>query len=180
MIVIWGSGVYGKVDEVPRLFHVATRFGHLYYVPLIPLGSVVVLQNSPDGFYGVSIPFSGKSIILAWLRAVLVLGAIAGVVYGAIQLFDGNYNQGAGFLLGAAIALGGWVYSKKARNINRASYARAVQLGELLDMSEEARLMIEVAYGQMSAEEAANRLAAASPAGGHEELPRRAVEPGVG
>ena len=164
MIVIWGSGVYGKVDEVPRLFHVATRFGHLYYVPLIPLGSVAVLENSADGFQGVNIPLSGKSVIFAWLRAILVVGAIAGTIYGLVQLSEGHGSEGFGFLIGAAVALGGWVYSKKARGINRASYARAVQLGELLGISEEARLMIEVAYGQMTAEEAAGRLAAVRPA----------------
>lgn len=163
MVIIWGSGVYGKVDEVPRLFHVATRFGHLYYVPLIPLGSVVVLQNSADGFQGINIPLSGKSVIFAWLRAVLVIGAIAGTIYGLVQLSEGHASEGFGFLIGAAVALGGWVYSKKAGGINRASYARAVQLGELLGISEQARLMIEVAYGQMTAEEAASRLAAVQP-----------------
>lgn len=170
MVIIWGSGVYGKVDEVPRLFHVATKFGHLYYVPLIPLGSVVVLENSGDNFQGVNIPLSGKSIILAWLRAILVLGAIVGTIYGLVQIFEGSTSEGFGFLIGAAVALGGWVYSKKARGINRASYARAVQLGELLGISEEARLMIEVAYGQMTAEEAANRLAATQETAGRETI----------
>jgi hypothetical protein len=39
MIIVWGSRLYGKVDAVPGLFHVATRFGHIWYLPLIPMGS---------------------------------------------------------------------------------------------------------------------------------------------
>jgi len=39
MVIVWGSRLYGKVDVVPGFFHVATRFGHVYYLPLIPTQS---------------------------------------------------------------------------------------------------------------------------------------------
>ena len=164
-MIVWGSGLYGKVDEVPRLFHVATNFGHLYYFPLIPLGTYVILSESEGQFQGVKLPLSGKSIMLAWLRGLLVIGAIA-AVFASFSQFQDDSSAGIACLVGAAAAIGAVVYSKKARGINQASYERAVQLAELLHVSDEARLMIEVAYGQMTAEEAAARLAATQPQGG--------------
>ena len=46
MVIVWGTLEAGKVDEVPKLFHVETRFGHVYYLPLIPLGSVAVFEKT--------------------------------------------------------------------------------------------------------------------------------------
>ena len=43
MIIVWGTKLYGKVDEVPGMFHVATRFFHLWYIPLVPLSSAVTM-----------------------------------------------------------------------------------------------------------------------------------------
>src|SRR5437762_2645960 len=45
MLLVWGSKLYGRVDDVPGMFYVATRFGHLWYLPLIPMGSFVVLER---------------------------------------------------------------------------------------------------------------------------------------
>jgi hypothetical protein len=70
MVIIWGSTNAGKVDEVPGgMFHVMTQFGHLYYIPLIPTGSYIVLEKTADGgFRGAPIPISFKSILAGWLR----------------------------------------------------------------------------------------------------------------
>ena len=68
MIIIWGSKLFGKTDEVPELFHVATKFGHLWYIPLIPLGSHLVLEESDEGWRGLELPMSGKSVRLATFR----------------------------------------------------------------------------------------------------------------
>ena len=66
MVIIWGTTHAGKVDEVPGMFHVVTQFGHLYYIPLIPTGSYIVLDKHSDGgFRGVSIPISFKSWLIA-------------------------------------------------------------------------------------------------------------------
>ena len=46
MVYVFGSRLYGKVDNVKGLFHVATKFGHFDYFPLFPMGSWVY-QKTP-------------------------------------------------------------------------------------------------------------------------------------
>ena len=70
MIVIHGSRLYGKVDRVPGLFHVATRFFHIYYIPLIPLGSTVVVAETKEGWKGIKVGLSLKSILITWGRII--------------------------------------------------------------------------------------------------------------
>jgi hypothetical protein len=55
MILIWGSGMYGKCDEVPGICHVATQFGHLWYIPLIPTGTYAIIEKLDDGGFNVSV-----------------------------------------------------------------------------------------------------------------------------
>src|SRR5438067_10436975 len=76
MYIVWGSKLMGKVDVVPGLFHVATKFGHIYYIPLIPTASFVVMSQDGTGFRGVPIGLSFKSIMVAWLRVGLFLAAM--------------------------------------------------------------------------------------------------------
>jgi hypothetical protein len=78
MIFIAGRGLYGRVDDVPGLFYVKTSFVHVYYVPLIPVGSYLIFEGTEtdNGFQGVKIGFSLKSILATWLRAALVIGVI--------------------------------------------------------------------------------------------------------
>jgi len=85
MIFIYGHRLYGKTDELPGLFHVASRFIHIYYVPLIPVASYVVLDQDGDHFRGVKVPLSLKSILLGWFRAALV---ILGLVLVGMMIFD--------------------------------------------------------------------------------------------
>lgn len=94
MFIHGGVGLYGKVDQVPGLFHVATRFFHLYWVPLIPLKSVVVRERKGgDDQTGTPIGLSGKSIVFAWLRlALLLLGmwACVGIIKFGVRLLEGR------------------------------------------------------------------------------------------
>jgi hypothetical protein len=50
--------------------------------------------------------------------------------------------------------IAGYVLTRRAAVFTRASYQRAVKLSEYLGISIEGRLLIEVAYGQMTAEQA--------------------------
>src|SRR6266540_5163364 len=36
IMIVRGTGLYGKVDEVPKLFHVATLFRQAWFVPIVP------------------------------------------------------------------------------------------------------------------------------------------------
>lgn len=90
MIFIYGHRMYGKVDRIPGVGHVVTRFGHLNYVPLFPMGSFLVVQEQGDQFIGAPIGLNGKSILTTYLRAAGWLGAIIGAVVLAISIADGR------------------------------------------------------------------------------------------
>jgi hypothetical protein len=79
MLILHGTRLYGKVDEVPGLFHVATLFFHVQFIPVLPRRSVLVLGDHfrTGRQRALAIPLSGKSVLMAWLRAVLVLGCVA-------------------------------------------------------------------------------------------------------
>jgi hypothetical protein len=158
MVIIWGSGMYGKVDEVPGVCHVATRFGHLYYVPLIPLGSFAVISQDGDNIQGASLPLSFKSILTAWLRAALILA-------GAVLVIVGITTAAADSLLagGLTIALGvaAWAifyFTYRWSFFRQAGYERAVQIGQRLGLNPEGMVMLEVAYGRLTAEQALDEL----------------------
>jgi hypothetical protein len=135
-VIIFGQKLYGKVDHVPGLFYVSTRFFHLDYVPLIPLGSFIVMEGTEqDGnFKGMPVPLSGKSIFFGWLRAALLIAAVVGVVLlilGAIELADPRRNQdwtkagiGIGVSLAAVLLLWG------SYRISRAGPMRALDLAD--------------------------------------------------
>ena len=66
MIFIFGTRLFGKVDEVSGYFHVATEFFHIDYVPLFPVKSWIVTSQSGGQWDGVEIPICRKSMMLAW------------------------------------------------------------------------------------------------------------------
>lgn len=159
MVIIWGSGLYGKVDEVPQLCHVATRFGHLYYIPLIPLGTYAVFEKNGDDFSGAALPLSFKSILVAWLRAGLIVGAVAAGIFGFINFAERHQVDGIAGVLLAAIAMGLFIGSYYWSVITRANYSRAVQIAERCGINPLGMLMIEVAYGRLTAAQADAELA---------------------
>jgi hypothetical protein len=162
MVIIWGTTHAGKVDEVPGMFHVVTQFGHIYYIPLIPTGSYIVLEkNSDGGFRGVSIPISFKSWLVAWLRAGCVVGTIAMTIMTAVLLADMQKKGMAWIapLLLDVVLITLLVLSYKLKVITQASYERAIDLGRRVGLTDMGMLMIEVAYGRMTAAQADAELA---------------------
>jgi uncharacterized membrane protein YdfJ with MMPL/SSD domain len=90
---VFGTKFFGKIQNVPGLFYVATRFFHVFFVPLIPLGTYLVFENSAKYEAGRDristlvkpIPFSIATVLIAWLRTVLILivvGSTIGAVFG--------------------------------------------------------------------------------------------------
>lgn len=73
---IVGDGYYGKCDRVPGLFHVKTRFLHIYWMPVVPRESYLVFESS-GGQQGIAIPLSFRSVLLAWSRMAATLLAVA-------------------------------------------------------------------------------------------------------
>ena len=174
MVVIWGSRLYGKVDVVPGFFHVATRFGHIYYLPLIPMKSFVVLGQAGDEFTGVPIPLSFKSILLAWLRAALLLAAIVMTFAALVNLGERDqtlWMYSAAFAATAAVLFGIATWHRIA---TRASLHRACALGEAVGLNEEGMAELYKVYG-----EAAARGFAVTPAGRASPSPAAAPRPVV-
>ncbi|GAB5440350.1 MAG: hypothetical protein Fues2KO_06990 [Fuerstiella sp.] len=151
MMIVWGSGNYGRCDTVPGLCHVVTRFGHLYYVPLIPTATYAVISEDSDGFRGATIPMSLKSVMLAWSRAVLLLGSIAGIVLLIMGLVS-EIQRGPTMIAGGAVlAFCGVLLlaTYRLQTFNIASRQRALELAELLGIDEEGLQTIGEMYDAM-------------------------------
>jgi len=163
MVIVWGTTNAGKVDQVPGgMFHVVTRFGHVYYIPLIPTASYVVLQELEDGgFNGAQIPISFKSILAGWLRGGSIVAILGAIVATLIMVFDAQNAPFAWVLpvLIGIVATVTLVLSYKLKLFTEASYERAKELAQHLGLSEMGQLMLEVAYGRLSAEQADAQLA---------------------
>lgn len=119
MVIVFGTVTCGQADVVDKRFSVATEFFHILWVPLIPIGSLVVFdQNTPkkmlkklreqrtpepnaeadaepaqtennasaDEELRISIPMSGKSVLLGYLRGwgfalALFCGFLGGMLW---------------------------------------------------------------------------------------------------
>jgi len=175
MIIIWGARLYGKTDEVPGMFHVATKFGHLWYIPLIPLGSHIVLEQTGKGWRGVPVPLSGKSILAAWLRGSGIAGMIIAAIGMAVEVSDRRGNSG--LILAAsifAVSLLVTVFAFAYKGLKHASYERALALGEKLGLSDEGRILLELKFNKITPEQAKAALEEA--AKDRQELAKLAAE----
>lgn len=109
MIVLFvGKGLFGVVDQVPGVCHVATRFFYVSGIPLVPLDSWAVVEpkqvtsvrtlvetvggmatRSESEMRGVRVPFSFKSLAITYIRAIL--WPIHGVTTALLLLFGLMY-----------------------------------------------------------------------------------------
>jgi hypothetical protein len=144
MFVHFGNHYYGKVDVVPNLCYVATRFFHVNFVPLVPLGSCIIVAGSEKGnnFQGIQTSLSLKSIFVAWLRAALygITAAIllAGIVMGIEQFQAGHWRAFSRQLVGTVCAASACCFALwLTYRLNRARYDRALQLGMELGLEPE-------------------------------------------
>jgi hypothetical protein len=86
MLVIHGTSLYGKVDQVKGLFHVATLFFHINWVPVIPQKSYLIFEGkaAKRAPQGVPIGLNGKSILFAWGRFLLLIGGCLALPFGCM------------------------------------------------------------------------------------------------
>ena len=94
--LLCGTRFFGKTEDVPGVFHIATKFFHLNFVPLYPKGSYLVIDKpmspSTRGQVGVAIPLNMKSVGLAWARGVAWVTFVFSTVY-AMGTSDGSYSE---------------------------------------------------------------------------------------
>lgn len=89
-MIVFGTRMFGDVSNVPDLFYVGTRFFHIWYIPLIPVGSFLVLEDTDAGFRGVPIGLSFRSIFTAWFRTFFVLLALLCIGLSIYAVFTGT------------------------------------------------------------------------------------------
>jgi hypothetical protein len=134
MFLIAGTRACGKVDEVPGLFHVTTRFVHLYYVPLIPVGSFL-LQPADErhGRPGEPLGLNAKSIAFAYLRTGLAFAtAVCG--FAAVAQLGLDWGNVAAAGLAAAGCAAAWRYSYW---LSRPGVRRALRWADRLGLEPE-------------------------------------------
>jgi len=149
-MVIYGHRLFGKVDSVPGLGFVATKFFHIDYVPLVPTECWLVFQQSGKGWRGIRIPMSGKSVLTAWLRTGSVIGIGMGTI-GLIVAASSNHadpGEIAALLVFAVVAAGLFAFTKLHKSVAHASYARACELAKLAKLNPNGMAALAAAYGQ--------------------------------
>jgi len=159
MYIVWGTRMMGKVDAVPGVGHVATKFFYLQYVPLIPVETYLIYREVGEQIHGIRIPFSPKSIFVAWLRTGLVVAAIALLVTGFITISERHTTEGVLCFVGVGLIAAAFIYSYYFGPICNAGYSRAMHLAQLANLGPEQFLALEIAYGRMNADQAEQELA---------------------
>lgn len=145
-----GTDLYGKTDQVPGLFYVATNFVHAMFVPIIPLRSYIVPDAKGAGKTGktvpvgrgpvlhdkVPIPMSVKSVLAAWLRGGLAILGVMCLVHGVpLMIRCLQHDPGvraeraaAPWLILMMAMLAYWLTYR----LSYASYSRALELADRL------------------------------------------------
>jgi hypothetical protein len=134
MYVHVGTELYGKVDRVPGLFHVATEFVHVWFLPLVPRRSFLVREETADGKARspVRIPLSSRSILIAWTRTVLSLIGLVLPIFSVIhyrQVQQGIGREPSLSVVFLAISAMCFLGLCATYRFTRASPLRALELG---------------------------------------------------
>ncbi|RKH57102.1 hypothetical protein [Corallococcus aberystwythensis] len=135
-MVIFGSRLYGKVDAVPGLGYVATKFGHLNFVPLIPLEGWLVVAEEGNGWRGQAIGMSGKSVLVAWARFLFIVGGIISLIVGLASWSRHSDEVIVPGVLALA-CIGGLIASYTWKWVTHASPERALEIAREAGVSEE-------------------------------------------
>jgi hypothetical protein len=140
MIIFWGTIFLGKVDRVPGLCYVVTRFGHIWFIPLLPLGTYLILDTPGErGKRGLPIGLSLKSLVIGWLRAACLPVAVISAALTTVGCLDiAISGHGSETVLATApwFALSASLFAS-SYFFRRASRRRAVVLGAYLGIPED-------------------------------------------
>ncbi|MGC3998136.1 MAG: hypothetical protein QM767_11865 [Anaeromyxobacter sp.] len=139
-MIVFGSRLFGKVDHVPGHFYVATRFAHLYFLPLFPTSSWVVLDDGSHESSLTSSQWQGarlgriawRSVAMAWLRAGLMAVSLLAAIFGLGALDDPSLA-----VSGIALAVMSVAAFAGSYRLGRADAARAQALARELGFPEE-------------------------------------------
>lgn len=143
MVIIYGTRFYGKVKACGSSF-LATQFVHIYYVPLIPMGTQLVLEENAGSYKGIKSAFSLKSMFAAYMRVWGPIAVIAAIAIGVGALDDfsddgvamaivGTFTAVVVLALLAGTILGFAVVGKLSLDEKRKRAAYAMHLGYYVD-----------------------------------------------
>ncbi|MCE9557203.1 MAG: HEAT repeat domain-containing protein [Planctomycetes bacterium] len=133
---------------MPGRFYVSTKFLHIFFVPLIPLGSWVVINETDRGWEGKQIGVSLLSILMAWFRAAIVLVYLGIAVKMFIDMFGSRMPlEGVHAVMFAGLSLLCMVAFRLSYRLSVASTKRAQQLALKLGYSEAEAARIDVPRG---------------------------------
>jgi hypothetical protein len=71
--------LFGKVFETRNGLHIATRFFEVNSIPLVPLESFIVVRDTSAGFRGTPIKLHFASVMIAYVRLLLVCVSFVGI-----------------------------------------------------------------------------------------------------
>lgn len=171
-MIIWGAHYVGKVDQVPGLFYLQTRFTHVFLVPVFPeqRGCYLVVEDKelarrapehpgaqtaiggetlfPDeSFRGYLMARSWKSVGFGYLRGVLGFLA-AWCAFGSVILANDPNGRGQQvWWKGATVAAVSVVLLTGTYWLSRASRAKASMLAATVGIPEDE---VARAFGERS------------------------------
>src|SRR5689334_24782253 len=84
MIIVYGTRCYGKADVIEGLGHVTTRFVHIMFVPLIPIETLIRVDEDR----GMKLPFSFKAALSGWMLAGAILAGLGFIASGIGEIAE--------------------------------------------------------------------------------------------
>ena len=145
MFIVYGKRLFGVVDQVDKAFTIQTLFGHVWYLPLIPMESWLVLAGSTDKQWrGVKLgSLSWRSVLFAWARLGLLALSVAAVIAGL-----GSASDSRGMVAPAAIAVSSIAALIWSYRASRASYERAIALVREHGLGQQFEAVVETSFGR--------------------------------
>lgn len=134
MVVVFGSTLYGKVESVPGVCHVATRFLHFCFVPLFPTGSWLVVDDrelAEGGADAIRLPsMHWGSVGVAWLRFFLLAAAGILAIISATKLsLDRPLTQTLPIIVLGVVCAAGFLASYRVTRATAQSFEALRNVG---------------------------------------------------
>ena len=149
MMIHFGSRPYGTCDVVPELFYVATWFGHLNYIPLIPLQSNIVLGRNGNEYQVFPIPLDFKSICLTWMRLGSFVAAAACLIASLVWIGDKGPTDNALVAMLFTFFFGFfYAYFMIYPRQTKPPYERACKIAQMVRLNEKGWAALNVLYGR--------------------------------